>query len=664
MSYTQRETPILAQLCTFLVEDVYGELAARVFSVLARFGRQRLVDILRLSYLNRRQIGAGLVILVQQHLVARSSTDTSPTFYAIDWQHSYALVRCGRIAKLVEERFGSQAANVVSNLLTLGHTRISDLKDAYFPPDTDSDADLDDGIVNGVGTKRMRNGEPVNGVNGKVNGTAPGTLVNGDGHSNGVDSAHSNGTAKEHDGSIDSVKDLYKIVHKLMKEGWVIKLDEAQYLSAGDYHELARQLAIAEKCGGGEPTGTKQNAEIEEATLRHKRRIRDAWLEVPQTLGGEHKTNGSAYEHANKRVKINGDNDWSRGAFQDEEELVIRINPEKIAVAMRTEQLVNLVEQRLGPITARIYRIMLRSLETHIPRCFDEWADPSPAGKENSPIVEDDPQLCIYPEHIANLTTHLDICEGLDPQGICQITGRSLVKDKENPADKVLSQPVDPSKLSYHERKMVVEKHIELLTHDPFHFATWSGRGTFRIDFEEIAKALIQHELENTVEARKGPTGVKLIRALRKKGKLDERQTCNAMMMSANDIRDMVNDLTVQGFVQTQEIPKVDRREAKHSLHLVWYDCQRAREKLLHDTYKGMVRIMQRLAFERERVQSLLAKAERSDVVGNEDKYLTADELDMLKKWKEVQEKLLLQLFREDDLVATLRDFVGPMVSV
>jgi DNA-directed RNA polymerase III subunit RPC3 len=214
---------------------------------------------------------------------------------------------------------------------------------------------------------------------------------------------------------------------------------------------------------------------------------------------------------------------------------------------------------------------------------------------------------------------------------------------------------------------MLVDKHIRLLAEDPLHFATWHSRSGFsqwHIEIEEIAKQLIQTEVENTISARKGTLGVKLIRALRKKGKLDERATCNAMMMSAADIRSIVNDLTVQGFVQTQEIPKVDRREAKHSLHLVWYDRQRAREKLLHDTYKGMVRILQRIQFEREKVQPLLSKAERSDVVGNEAKWLSKGELDALQKWKEVQEKLMLQLFREDDLVATLRDFHGPLISV
>ena len=112
------------------------------------------------------------------------------------------------------------------------------------------------------------------------------------------------------------------------------------------------------------------------------------------------------------------------------------------------------------------------------------------------------------------------------------------------------------------------------------------------------------------------------------------------------------------------ELPvEVERREAKHSLHLIWYDRQRAREKLLHDTYKGMIRILQRIAFEKSKVQVALSKAERSDVVGKESTYLSRDELAQLNEWKATEEKLLLQLEREDDLVAVLRDFYGPLPS-
>ncbi|CAN9327038.1 unnamed protein product [Alternaria alternata] len=680
MSYNQRETPVLAELCTFLVEDVYGELAARVYSILARHGRQSLASIARASYLNGRQIKYGLVILLQQHLIFHSGSDAPLTYYEIDWQNSYAIVRFGKVVKLVEDRFGKKAANVMSNLLALGHTRIADLKEAYFPPETESDDDSDDGTANGAGSKRKRtNGNHVNGTvrtNGVANGMpselddAKPDLTNGHGKTNGVhkadkaskvDSVTHNGAPEEpgqeqDDSDITSVDELYELIQLLIERGWVRTVTETQYLSPGDMHDMLYQESIEQDNAGITPTGTKDKDVVNRGTLERKRAMRDEWLTVPKfAKGGQ--PNG-----ANKRMKTNGANGYATPS--SDEDLVIRANPEKIAVAMRSEQLVHLVEQRLGSVTARVYQTMLRMLESKTPRCWEEWADPPlPSGEPGDASI--DPRFLVTARDVATKLSRergdLDIFEGIDPNAAVQITRKGHV-NRTN----IWTQPTDPAKLNMEERTKVVDKHIQMLAEDPFHFVTWHSRAGFsqwHIEFDEIARQMIQTEIENTISARKGSLGVKLVRALRKKGRLDERAMCNVMMMSAADVRGIVNDLTIQGFVQTQEIPKVDRREAKHSLHLVWYDRQRAREKLLHDTYKGMVRILQRIRYEREKIEFTLTKAERSDVVGNEEKWLSTRELDDLRKWKEVQEKLLLQLMREDDLVAALRDFHGPLVS-
>ncbi|KAJ4369685.1 RNA polymerase III subunit C82 [Neocucurbitaria cava] len=673
MSYHQRETPVLAELCTFLVEDVYGELAARVFSILARHGRQTLAAVARASYLNSRQIKYGLVILLQQHLVFHSGSDAPVTYYEIDWQTSYTLARFGKAAKLVEDRFGKKAANVMR---------------PTSPAETESDDEEDDGIVNGAGVKRKRPNGVVNGVvngvpselndakpdskpNGVVNGNSE---VNGNNEVNGVHTAKVNGTtqerptddvkhnADEHDNDdIDSEDELYDI-QRLIRTGWVTTVTDTQYLSPGDMHHMLEQQAIEEEFAGVTPTGIKDKDRLHRSTLRLKRQMRDECLTVPN-FSRKRRAEEPAYSASNKRVKVNGASAWAPGSVSSpEDHLVIRVSTDKIGVAMRTEQLVQLVEQRLGFVTARVYQTMLRMLEPSIPRCSEEWAEPPLPSGEPAMDTSIDPRLLVTARDVAKKLKDLDICEGLDPNAIVLVTKRGHVRSTGS-----LSNPTDPSKLSIDEKTRIVDRHIQLLSDDPFHFVTWhsrAGHSQWQIEFEEIAKALIQSEIEKTVSARKGALGVKLIRALRKRGKLDERGTCNAMMMSAGDIRNVINDLTVQGFVQTQEIPKVERREAKHSLHLIWYDRQRAREKLLHDTYKGMVRILQRIAYERVKVQNLLAKAERSDVVGNEEKWLSKDELGALRKWKEVQEKLLLQLFREDELVATLRDFYGPLVSV
>lgn len=584
------------------------------------------------------------------------------TYYEIDWQNSYSIVRFGKVTKLVEDRFGKKAANVMSNLLALGHTRIADLKEAYFPSETDSGDESDSGIVNGAGNKRKRtNGTQSNGAVTSANGTANGASSQSDGV-NGA--ARVNGTAHDDENKDDEIKsadELYDVIRELIERGWVKTVTDLQYLSPGDVHDWVTQEVLEQEYKGIQPTGIKEKDRMLRFILQRKREMRDAWLTAPKFSRSQ--SNGTDYGSSNKRVKINGSNGWTAGGAQsNEDSLVVRVNPDKIAVAMRTEQLVRLVEQRSGYVTARIYETMLRMVEAHTPCCYEEFVDPPLPGGQQPEEIARDPHTLVTARDVAkHLSKEVDVCEGLDPNAVVLITHKGHVRSSN-----ILSQPIDPTKLTLDEKTRLVDKHIMLLSDDPFHFVTWHSRAGFsqwHIEFNEIAKQLIQTEVENTIYARKGKLGVKLIRALRKKGRLDERATCNTMMMSATDIRGIINDLTVQGFVQTQEIPKVERREAKHSLHLVWYDRQRAREKLLHDTYKGMVRILQRIAFERDKVQPLLTKAERSDVVGNEEKWLSKAELGALKKWREVQEKLLLQLFREDDLVATLRDFYGPLAS-
>ncbi|KAF2118732.1 DNA directed RNA polymeras-like protein III subunit Rpc82 [Lophiotrema nucula] len=703
MSYQQREPPILAKLCSLLVEETYGELAARVFSVLARHGRQTLAGLARESYLTGRQIKPGLVVLIQQHLVFHSALDPRVTYYEIDWQQSYALVRHGKILKMAEDRFGRKAANVLSNMLTFGHTRLADLKEAYFPSPEKPPSDSAEGHLNGTGIASAEV-DSVNGSSGKINGNTD-ALTNGAAFVNGasaklhttadlakkgkgkaaaeqgnddVDMMDAEVVEEEGDpNKIQSVGDLYEIINRLGKAGWVIKVDPDQYLSPGDFHALVRQQAYDSIWTDEQaPTGTKDHALWDSRTREMKRQVRDEWYQPPKFDTRKRKPTDQDNDRSSKRQRLNGafapadcsmNGDTSPHINPVDDDLNLRVNFDKIGVALRTEQMTRFVEGRLGYTTSQVYRTMLCILEEHIPRCYEPWPDPPSDPKDVALNNHVDDKFLVSAREVAHkIGREFDLFDGLDPHEVVLVMGRSEVKQNHH-----IKPPLDPVSASLDERTRLVSCHIRLLANDPFHFATWhsrgganAGGGRYCVEFDEIAKATIQLEIENTVAARKGRIGVKLVRALKKNGKLDERQACNVMMTTANDIREIVNEMTVQGFVQTQEIPRVDRREAKLSLHLIWYDRQRAREKLLHDTYKGMVRIVQRLSFEKEKIHELLRKAERSDVVGNETKYLRKEELDALKKWKEVEAMLLLQLFREDDLVSTLRDFIGPLVSV
>ncbi|KAF2746722.1 DNA directed RNA polymeras-like protein III subunit Rpc82 [Sporormia fimetaria CBS 119925] len=666
MSYAQRETPILAELCELLVEDVYGELAARVFSVLARHGRQTLSALNKASYLNSRQIKHGLVVLIQQHLVFHSAAvEPEPASYEIDWQQSYALIRYGRCLKQVEERYGAQAANVMSNLITLGHTRVKDLREAYFPTrPRDGDESDDEGI----------NSSKKSAANGSL-------FVNGHAETNGVAPAKVNGVKRSHPDEeeeeahpeeekvIGSVAELDSVIYNLMLQGWIMKVEWNQYLGPTDLHAMAGSEAM----GAQPPEGTKAKQLLELGILSRKREIRNEWTTVPKPRTRKRTAADGDISRSNKRQRIGG-SDWApRGdeVIVLDDNLAIRVNPEKVTVALRTDTLVRIVRQLIGSVPAKVYETMLRQIETHTSRCYDEWADPTPVDPsvESNQEIESG-ELVSAREVAKNIDPNIDLFEGLDPHAIILLTSSySSSTSSEVDAKGVIDPPINPFTLDLEAKTRIVDRHIQRLADHPFHFATWHSRAGYsqwHIRWQDLIPSLIQHEIETTVSAGNASYqkfGVKLLRALKKKGKLDERSMGIVLMMPANEIRSVVNGLTVRGFVQTQEIPRVERREAKHSLHLIWFDTQRAREKLLQETYKGMVRALQRLQFEREKVKVLLEKAERSDVVGQEERWLGKGELEALRLWKGVERKLLLQVMRMDEVVGVLRDFCGPLVT-
>jgi DNA-directed RNA polymerase III subunit RPC3 len=683
---SQKESPILAQLCTLLVEDQYGELASSVFETLARHGRQTLSSLVRSSFLSGNMVKHGLVILIQQHLVFHNADSIhNVSSYEVDWQQAYGLVRFGKMAKMAENRFGEKAGAIVSHLASFGHVRVGDLVDAYFPPlDKQNDDDQEEQIdrrgkklVNGTGGAKT-------GINGHADG------ANGIPKPNGVFST-SEAAANMPETRMTSPEELHAILYALLEAGWLVPVDETHYLSPAERHAEAQAWALQNIYDGNWPTGTKALQALEAKAIERKRQVRDTSIQAPkekirfhQPINDRKRPSEDDGNQPNKRLKgVNGTasvdttnttNTIGEGCVKPDfpqnvtldADLVIRVNQDKLTVATRSEQLIRLAEQRFSRTTSIVYRALLWCLEKSEARCYEEWPDPPDpnlAKMDGEPTYEaTDPRFLATCTDVAKiLHPGVDLVDGLEPE----VAARLLDEPPTVLKGGLLDPPVDPLALGHAERLRLINKHITCLANDRVvPFVTWEsnrGGGQYRIEYDLLAKIMIQMEIDNTIMARRGKLGLRLIRALKKKGRLDEQQTCKTMLTTTNILRPVVTDMQMMGFIETQEVPKVDSRVTKQSNHLIWYDSQRVRERILHDTYKGMTRTLQRISFEKEKIQPLIDKAERSDVVGNEDKYLSKHERRALKEWQQVEEKMLIQLGRMDELVAILRDFMGPL---
>ena len=104
----------------------------RIFEVLLCYGRLSLPTLIHHTQLSDRLAKHGISVLVQQHLVLwYTSPEDHLTAYEANTAIAYSLVRSGKYIKIAEARAGEYAGKVLSNLLLLGHARISDLMQAY-----------------------------------------------------------------------------------------------------------------------------------------------------------------------------------------------------------------------------------------------------------------------------------------------------------------------------------------------------------------------------------------------------------------------------------------------------------------------------------------------------------------------------------------------------
>lgn len=209
---------------------------------------------------------------------------------------------------------------------------------------------------------------------------------------------------------------------------------------------------------------------------------------------------------------------------------------------------------------------------------------------------------------------------------------------------------------------LLTRQHLLLLAEHPLEFVTYI-RPTHRnpeswtVKFHALSQKLRLNELENTIVSRYSAEGLRIVRILKGKGKLDEKAISSFALMSQKLMRHLLTTMHEQGHLELQEIPKDNNRQPSRTMFLWFFDPERCRMKVLEETYKTMARCMQRVKIEREAVQSTLDKASRTDVIGKEVEYLSVHERKTIEEWREKEEKLLGEVDRLDNLVAVLRDF-------
>jgi DNA-directed RNA polymerase III subunit RPC3 len=395
-------------------------------------------------------------------------------------------------------------------------------------------------------------------------------------------------------------------------------------------------------------------------------------------------------------------------------ELAFRVNYDKLSVVARNEKLVDLVSARIGKTASIVYRELLRLLDKDLQCCNtnagkdlgDNSEDPLDTARsvltsEISEVLEGYEDIGggigYAPSHLINLDfiTHRKTKwrkDGTDDEA--EVSGEASSDEEDEESEEEEEGDDDGhsgSKLANGSGKLKSEHSAEkddkhlipssshtdsescleltrqnlfLLAEHPYAFVTYlPGHAKYgkpeswTVDFRSLSKTLILLELESVILSRYTENGLRIIRILHEKGKLDEKALASLTLMNQKTMRSTLTLMHEAGHLELQEIPRDTARQASRTLFLWFFDVERCRLKVLEETYKTMARCLQRIRVEREEVRDVIEKAERTDVVGREEEFLSEGEMVALGEWRRVEEMLLGQVGRLDDTVAVLRDY-------
>ncbi|RAH48538.1 putative DNA directed RNA polymerase III subunit Rpc82 [Aspergillus brunneoviolaceus CBS 621.78] len=617
-----------AELCALLVEDNFGELFARIFSILQRYDRLSFPRLKFYSRLSDRQLRHGLAAMIQHHLIYHyTSYDEGVTYYEPNPQAAYYLVRSGKILAFIQDRLGKYAATVMSTIMFLGHAQISHLE--TLP--------------------ELRSGQlEADGINDDLEGEGAGERVNGH---NVV-------------GAIEQPALLHPTLKALASHGYLIRVRDAQFQSYAD-NALDAERAIKSRPDVKQMKGKRLEETVLEGTLAMLREKLDGDLTrglmhngLPRGAkrrpgsGSADKSARMDYDMEDEAEEENewSDDDMGGDATPMESGIVVRVNYEKLDVALRNRRFLDLAEMHASSATAQVYECLLRRIEYQTKQCRDSVEIPREGeeGEQYSVAIA----LSAVTEEV---DPQLDLAGSIGPMEI----QHSVSKRGKRPLDEGVNgashQDSDAPSRTYE-----IDQHLSLLSQPPYNLTSKrvvSGLITWTVEFRHLARKLRHLELERVIEARYGDVALRVIRVLHAKGKLDEKRLQEISLLPFKDLRQVLASMQSGGFVDLQEVPRDAQRQPSRTIYLWFYDPDRIRDSILEDTYKAMSRCMQRLRFERSRLKEFLEKTQRSDVKGNEERYLSPAELTLLGQWRSKEALLLGEITRLDEMVAVMRDY-------
>ena len=313
-------------------------------------------------------------------------------------------------------------------------------------------------------------------------------------------------------------------------------------------------------------------------------------------------------------------------------------------------------ERQVNPSAAKVYDALLRNIERSTPRCYDPLQEVEIERTFLGPEYEKPKSIDLG---MSDQITTREVTNMLDPDADITLLAPEPDEDDvlastEANGHHTPRRSDETSSLAVRASK--VEQHLRTLVCDPQGFVRLK-EGQWQVPFHVISQRLIEAEIETIITHTFGTLPARVVRVLKYYGHQELRHVAVRAMVTEEQARQACTVLQQAGWIDVVELPRTARREVTKSLWLWSFDILRARQKCLSDCYFTMSRLSMRLQKERSEIERVIDKSERTDVQGNEDKFLSSAEKEALARFERQTDKITKQMIRMDEVVAIMRDF-------
>ncbi|KAH6656464.1 RNA polymerase III subunit RPC82-domain-containing protein [Truncatella angustata] len=642
-----------AELSVLLIEELYGQLPSRIFDILLSKGRANIKQLSQGTSMNQRLVRHSLAVLIQQNLLFHHTDPfTLVTQYEARPDVAYNLVRTGKILDAIHRGYGEEARDIVHQVILNGHMKVSALM-------------------------QLRSH----------------VAANGKAHMNG----HANGTTEASAGIDDDFEQsqrTFELIAHLIAIGLLEPLTMRMLQTPEDVRaEIEREVMKEYPTG---LRGTKQKNEFNSKTMQHWRELLDESKDLKRRLEPDY----SSLSAVKRRKLANGSRTNGFSAINRDDIIdpytILRVNYQKCLVELRNHKLAHYAEDAIGPVTAQVYAAMLSALGKKITSCQLDTEDQD-GDVPSAPLVTTmeiyeylKPSVDVFsgigkcdadaintthaeklqrnaPGYDADEEHHDESSDEEEANGDVHMSNGIQLNGHHGEDTKVSQNGAKEAKVKFAERVpskgeriQQMRQHLLVLAESNLGFVRHCGTresGEWTVDFQVLMPKLQLIEIDALIEESFGRQGLRLIKILRARGKIDDKTLPGFALMKKSDVYLKMTEMELHGFLEVQEVPRDNNRTASRTLFLWFFDQERTMMRILDDTYKAMSRHLQRLDVERRKKKNVLSVVERKDVQGMEEEKLRGDIYNEYREFLDIESKLLGQVWRLDDLVGIFRDF-------